>query len=82
MYCLDPPLESVPQGAWFCEYCIEHKGIPELTTDKSLEDIDVEIEHFSDSDIKADEDLDVPPHDAEDLAEGEIISPRACEKHR
>ena len=52
-YCLNPPLENVPEGSWFCPECVAlDKGFPDIPSGKDgevvePESLEGEDEHFS-----------------------------------
>lgn len=70
IYCLQPPLRTIPRGAWYCSSCIAHGNAPSLAEQLS------EDESAFDHPGGGEDDLD---RDTEEEQDG---MPRACEKHR
>ncbi|KAK1939647.1 hypothetical protein X943_001917 [Babesia divergens] len=36
IFCLDPPLDSVPQGDWFCKACLEAQGMRHEESERTI----------------------------------------------
>eukprot|EP01119_Soliformovum_irregulare_P011430 TRINITY_DN2856_c0_g1_i7.p1 TRINITY_DN2856_c0_g1~~TRINITY_DN2856_c0_g1_i7.p1 ORF type:complete len:571 (-),score=124.70 TRINITY_DN2856_c0_g1_i7:66-1778(-) len=79
-YCLDPPLEAIPEGSWFCATCEKEDIIPEDFSDSEDTENEEEMDE-ADDDVKEME-MDYDTGDEERERRPVHDGSRVCDKHR
>lgn len=78
IFCLDPPLDSVPEGNWICDHC---SPVLRLTDSMYFNDeLDISIEDYSDNSNASD--VDMSSNEISDDAEAPSTSRRRSGRYR